>query len=431
MSMAVHIDRRVCLRSTCALLGLPLLEAMRPRLFAGEPTSVATSPKPRLLFIDEIGNGVDNARWYPTKLGREWEITETLRPLEPFRDQITILSGLRQTHDDNGHLAADTFLTGAKATNNAVSVDQVAAEHLGRDVQFPSLVLGPGGTGTQKWARTLSYDRKRRPIPSISDVSSLFQKLFVASTDDAIREAEARIDRNESILDGLEAQTAALQKKISKEDARQVEAYLDSVREMERQIARDRAWLHKAPPDVDRASFVAAQGRGGRQPPMYELTRLALLTERSRVGTLMFTSGLGSVHGNTHHRGQKENLDIVAARDLEAVKQFANFVAALQKSPVGDGTLLDYTCIMFGSHMNNGTGWAQGFPFKSTFDSHSVRNLPILLVGGRKLGVKQGQHLLFPNEKTTLSRLFVEMLKFGGIPEPTFNGEEQGISELS
>ena len=151
-AMANQIDRRTYLRGVCALLGLPLLEAMRPRLFAGDPTSVATSPKPRLLFIDEIGNGVDNARWYPTKLGREWEITETLRPLEPFRDHITILSGLRQTHDDNGHLAADTFLTGAKATNNAVSVDQVAAEHLGRDVQFPSLVLGPGGTGTQKWA---------------------------------------------------------------------------------------------------------------------------------------------------------------------------------------------------------------------------------------------------------------------------------------
>lgn len=103
----------------------------------------------------------------------------------------------------------------------------------------------------------------------------------------------------------------------------------------------------------------------------------------------------------------------------------------MQATPVGEGTLLDYSSILFGSHMNNGTGWEQGFPFKSTFDSHSVRNLPILLVGGRKLGVKQGQHLLFPDEKTTLSRLFVEMLKCGGAPKPVFNGIEQGISELS
>lgn len=425
------INRRTCLRGTCALLGLPLLEAMRPRLFANEPKSPGASPKPRLLFIDEIGNGVDNERWYPTKLGRDWEITETLKPLAPFRDHVTVLSGLRQTHDDNGHLMADTFLTGAKATSNAVSVDQVAAEHLGRDVQFPSLVLGPGGTGTQKWASTLSYDRKGRPIPSISDVGDLFQKLFVAPNEAAIREAEARIKRNESILDGLETQIETLRKKISKEDGRQVEAYLDAVREMEQQIARDRAWLTKAPPEVDKASFVAAQGRGGRQPPMYELTRLALLTERSRVGTLMFTSGLGSVHGNTHHKGLKANLDVVAARDLTAVKQFATFLESMKATPVGEGTLLDYTCIMFGSHMNNGTGWGQGFPFKSTFDSHSVRNLPILLVGGRKLGVKQGQHLLFPDEKTTLSQLFVEMLKIGGIPKPTFNGLDRGISELS
>ena len=428
--MRHQINRRTCLRGTCALLGLPLLEAMLPRLLANDQTAKANVPQPRLLFIDEIGNGVDNVRWYPTKLGREWEITETLRPLEPFRDHMTVLSGLRQTYDDNGHLAADTFLTGAKATNNAVSVDQVAAEHLGRDVQFPSLVLGPGGTGTQKWARTLSYDRKGRPIPSISDAGALFQKLFVAPTDAAIREAEARISRNESILDGLEAQTVALRKSISAEDARQVDAYLDAVREMERQIARDRAWLHKAPPDVDKAAFVAAEKQGG-QPPMYELMRMALLTERSRVGTLMFTSGLGSVHGATHHKGQQSNLDVVAARDLKAVNLFANFVTSMQATPVGDGTLLDYTCILFGSHMNNGTGWAQGFPFKSTFDSHSVRNLPILLVGGRKLGVKQGQHLLFPDEKTTLSRLFVEMLKCGGIPKPTFNGLDQGISELS
>lgn len=428
--MAVPMDRRVCLRSTCALLGLPLLEAMRPRVFAGEPTSVATVPQPRLLFIDEIGNGVDNVRWYPTKLGRDWEMTETLRPLEPFRDHMTVLSGLRQTYDDNGHLAADTFLTGAKATSNTVSVDQVAAEHLGKDVQFPSLVLGPGGTGTVKWSSTLSYDRKGRPIPSISDAGALFQKLFVAPTDAAVREAEARISRNESILDGLEAQTVALRKSISAEDARQVDAYLDAVREMELQIARDRAWLHKSPPDVDKAAFAAAE-KQGRQPPMYELMRMALLTERSRVGTLMFTSGLGSAHGATHHKGQQSNLDVVAARDLKAVKLFASFVASMQATPVGDGTLLDYTCILFGSHMNNGTGWAQGFPFKSTFDTHSVRNLPILLVGGRKLGVKQGQHLLFPDEKTTLSRLFVEMLKMGGIPKPTFNGLEQGISELS
>jgi len=428
--MAITIDRRTCLRGACALLGLPLLEAMRPRSFAGEPPSTA-SPRPRLLFIDEIGNGVDNVRWYPTKLGRDWEITETLRPLEPFRDQITVLSGLRQTHDANGHLAADTFLTGAKATENAVSVDQVAAEHLGRDVQYPSLVLGPGGAGTQKKARTLSFDRKGRPIPSISDTEELFRKLFVAPTDTAVREAEARIARNESILDGLEAQTAALQRRISQEDARQVDAYLDAVRDMERQIARDRAWLRKSPPDVDKESFVAAQEAGGRQAAKYELTRLALLTERSRVATLMLTYWLGSVHSNTHHRGLKKNLDIVAERDLKAVKQFASFVESMQATPVGDGSLLDYTCIMFGSHMNNGTGWGQGFPFKSTFDSHSVRNLPILLVGGRKLGVKQGQHLLFPEEKTTMSQLFVEMLKIGGVAEPTFNGLDKGIPDLT
>lgn len=222
-----------------------------------------------------------------------------------------------------------------------------------------------------------------------------------------------------------------MQKRISKEDGRQVEAYLDAVRDMERQIARDRAWLRQAPPDVDEASFLAAKDRGGKQSPMYELTRLALLTERSRVATLMFTHHLGSVHANTHHRGLKKNLDIVFERDLKALQQFATFVESLQETPVGDGSLLDYTCIMFGSHMNNGTGWGQGFPFKSTFDSHSVRNLPILLVGGRKLGVKQGQHLLLPEEKTTMSQLFVEMLKIGGVAEPTFNGLNKGIPELT
>jgi hypothetical protein len=428
--MARRIDRRTCLRGTCAALGLPLLEAMVSHRAAAAGPSAARGPRPRLLFIDEIGNGVDNDRWYPTRLGRDWEITETLRPLAPFRDQVTVLSGLRQTHDDNGHLSADTFLTGARATANAVSVDQVAAEHLGRDVQFPSLTLGPGGTGTQQDARTLSYDRKGRPIPSVGNAGSLFQKLFVPPAESAIREAEARLSRNESILDGLEAQTVALRRKISRDDARQVDDYLDAVREMERQIARDRAWLQQPPPDVDMASFAAARERGGRHAPMYELVRLALLTERTRVATLMFTSGLGSVHANTHHRGQKKNLDIVAARDLEAMEKFARFVASLQETPVADGTLLDHTCILFGSHMNNGTGWGQGFPFKSTFDSHSVRNLPILLVGGRRLGVRQGQHLLFPEEKTTLSSLFVSMLEFAGMPAATFNGVERGLPDL-
>ena len=237
--MPTNIDRRTTLRGVCALLGLPLLESMCPRVLADEKDP--GKPKPRLLFIDEIGNGVDNARWYPKKVGRDWEITETLKPLEPFRENITILSGLRQTHDANGHLAADTFLTGAKATANTVSVDQVAAKQLGRDVQYPSLVLGPGGTGTQQNARTLSFDQKGRPIPSLNNPETLFQKLFVAPTPAAIEEAEVRIARNESILDGLETQTKMLQRKISKKDASQVEAYLDAIRDMERQIARDRA----------------------------------------------------------------------------------------------------------------------------------------------------------------------------------------------
>jgi len=99
----------------------------------------------------------------------------------------------------------------------------------------------------------------------------------------------------------------------------------------------------------------------------------------------------------------------------------------MRATPVGDGSLLDDTCVMFGSHMNNVTGWDQGFPFKSTFHSHSVRNLPILLVRGSKLGIKQSQHLLFPNEETTLSQLFVEMLRIGGVPEPAFNGLDKGI----
>ncbi len=146
------LSRRQAIKGGCAAIALPMLEAM----VSGSPGTGAAKAKPRMVFI-YFASGVVNEEWYPRETGKKYKLSPTLRALEPHRDQLSILSGLRHEYDFNGHSAADTWLTADNpAGNNSISLDQLAAPHLGRDVRFPSLQLCvQSGTGGIRLTLTL------------------------------------------------------------------------------------------------------------------------------------------------------------------------------------------------------------------------------------------------------------------------------------
>ena len=90
------LPRRTFLRGVGTALALPMLDAMVPALSAK-----SVKPTPRLGFV-YVSNGVILEQWVPTKVGTDFDLPPILKPLEPLRDQLNVLTGL-------AHLQADTF----------------------------------------------------------------------------------------------------------------------------------------------------------------------------------------------------------------------------------------------------------------------------------------------------------------------------------
>ncbi len=413
------LSRRQVIKGGCAALALPLLEAMIPR----STRAAETRPHARMVFV-YFASGVANEEWYPRDTGKKYTLSPTLRALEPHRDEITILSGLRHEYDFNGHSAADTWLTADNPEGaNSISIDQMVAPHLGRDVRFPSLQLSErSGTGAKRLTHTLSFNERGTPLPAQADPRQIFNRLFVAPDAASIAEAERRLASRRSILDDLQAEVAARRRSRGSGDSQRLTEYLESIREVEQAIAREESWLRKPKPEAD-AAFLEA--KRGRIPIMYELIHLALKTDSTRVVTYLSSREITRVHEDTHHGGNPEKLAKVAASDRQQVGHFAEFLTRLKKTPDTGGNLLDNTMIVFGSGMNNGEGFSNGT------GSHGVRKIPLLFAGGRNFGIRNGQHLMFPDDRTLFGQVFTTMLQRADLCGGRFKRYENGLPGLS
>ncbi len=413
------MSRRQALKGGCAALALPMLEAM----VSGSPNTGAARARPRMVFI-YFASGVVNEEWYPRQTGRNYTFSPTLRALEPHRDQLSILSGLRHEYDFNGHSAADTWLTADNpAGNNSISIDQLAASHLGRDVRFPSLQLSvQSGTGAKRLTHTLSFNERGTPLPAQADPRQIFNRLFVAPDAASMAEAARRLASRRSILDDLQGEVAAIRRSLGAVDSRRLTEYLESIREVEQAIVREEAWLRNPRPEVD-AAFL--ENIRGRIPATYELIHLALKTDSTRVITYLSSREITRVHGDTHHGGDPAKLARVAESDRQQVRFFAEFLNRLKNAPDAGGNLLDNTMIVFGSGMNNGENFLNGT------GSHGVRKIPLLFAGGRNFGIRHGQHLMFPDDRTLFGRVFTTMLQRADICGGRFKRFEAGLPGLS
>jgi hypothetical protein len=433
MITKMHLPRRTFLKGVGATIALPFLDSMVPALTALSKTAAAPV---RRLGIFYVPNGMAMKYWVPQAEGTAFELPRTLQSLAPYRDQVTVLTGLvsrcayplpGEGGGDHARSAA-TFLTGVhiKRTSAAdvqagVSADQIAAQHLAEHTQLASLelalesveLLGAcDGTYACAYSNTIAWRSPSTPLPMEPDPRAVFERLFgtAASTDPAARLARVRRDR--SILDSVSEKAERLQLRLPASDRTKLTEYLDAVRDVERRI-------QKAEEQSGREVLVVDQPAGipgdfaEHAKLMMDLLALAYQSDMTRVATFMIAREVSSRpypeigvsdshHPLSHHENDPAKLDRLGQINLHHVKQFAHLVEKLKATPDGDGSLLDHSMLVYGAGISDS-------------NTHFHDNLPIVLVGGAAGGLKGGRHIRYPKE-VPLTNLWLTVLDKMGVP---------------
>jgi hypothetical protein len=444
------ISRRTMLRGMGVAVALPLLEAMVPALTAVAQT--AASPARRYGFF-YMPNGVamnhtNTNYWKPVTVGTDFEMSQILKPLEPFRDRLTVVSGLHNRPaeslgDGNGDHTRSTgsWLTGVhiKRTEGSdlragVSVDQLIASQAKKDTPLPSLELAilpnsvTGGCDTGyscAYGTTLAWASPTTPLPTQSSPRLVFEQLFGDGGPASAQVAAARTKN--SILDSAIQEMASLRASLGPADRSTVSDYLDVLREVERRIQQTEARNAQSPlPDYERPGIGVPERFDDHARLMFDLQHLAFQADITRVTTFMYGAeqrarmypeiGLNeSHHSMSHHGDNPDNLAKYAKLCTWHVDLFASLVDKMKNTPDGDGSLLDHSLLMIGGGMSNG-------------NIHSHLDVPIALVGGAG-GLKGNRHIATPMG-TPLSNLMVSIVEGAGIPIDSF-GDSTGAVDLN
>jgi hypothetical protein len=438
-----HLSRRTFLRGTGAIVALPFLDAMAP---AQTPIrQSAASPKTRLGCF-YVPHGATMDKWTPGATGTGFEFTEILKPLEPFRDHVNIVSGLAHPYvagaggadvsaGANHTRAAAVFLTGAVPERGAqahlgVSVDQRAAAAIGQDTPLPSLelsieeaVLACEAAFSCAYRNSISWKSPTDPLPMQNNPRLVFEKLF--GDGDSTAERHARREESRSLLDSVTGQVATLQTDLGANDRRRLTQYLDDVREVERRIQRAEASVRDdlQLPDVPDGVPGTFQDH---LKLLMDLQLVAFQADITRVSTLMFARELSGAtypetdirdpfHNLSHHSNDRGNMDRFARLNTYHMTKFAYFVERLKALPDGDGSLLDHSLVLYGSSLSDG-------------NQHNFSPLPIVLAGHASGQLKGGRHLQFPKD-TKMSNLLAAMLNKLNVPTEKF-GDGTGVLDL-
>jgi Protein of unknown function (DUF1552) len=408
-----HLSRRTLLKGAGASIALPLLDAMIPAGTAMAQTAAAA--KPRLGFV-YFPHGALQDEWQPTKIGRDFEFPFLLKPLEPFREHLTVISGLRNKGGEGGTphgYTEETWLSCVLprsrdvAKGRGVTVDQIAARFLGKNTTVPSLELcgEPGGN--------ISYRTPTQPLPMESNPRKVFYTMF--GQGDTQRDRTAILKSTDSLLDYVKESTAGLNKKLDASDRSRVSDYLDSVREIEIRVQKLEASTASLV-DLPDAPLGAPEDFGEHLDIQFEMIALALQTNRTNVVSMRMVKeasmrvykNLGiseAFHPTSHWGGFPERIANLRLIQNYHTAVFAKFAERLKNMPDGNGSMLDHSIILFGSNMANS-------------DAHNADPLPQMLVG-RGGGIRGGQHLHYPQD-TPHANLLVTILDRAGVPAEDF-----------
>ena len=422
----MKLHRRRFLRAAGVSLALPWLDGFS-RVRA---SAAADKPRQRMVCIcAPLGLHSDN--FIPKQTGKNYALSPYLELFKDHRHDFTIISGLSHAGMSSGfaHQATASFLTGVPGAGrpgfrNAISLDQFAADHIGGQTRFPSLILSGESLG-------LSWTRTGAQIPAENSPSRLFGRLFLDGSPDEVEAQVRRLQDNQSILDDVRAQAAALRSDLGGGDRDKLDEYLTSVRELERRMVENEAWCKKPKPKVDVEPPKDIANRAdliGRTRLLFDLAHLALQNDSTRLITIMLGGStyvppipgvnLGH-HDLSHHGKDPGKLDQLKIIELEVLKTVRDLLAKLKQNQEAEASLLDRTTVFLGSNLGDAS-------------SHSVKNLPVLLAGG---GFRHGQHLPFdPDDPPPLCNLYVSMLQRLGIAADRFGtstGTLTGLEAVS
>jgi hypothetical protein len=422
-----HLSRRTVLRGLGTSIALPLLDAMNPAATAFAQTAAGKTPK-RLAFIG-FPHGAIMSAWSPEQSGTDYEMSPILTPLEPYRRNMTIVSGLRnapaESPEPHGYIERtwlscvapwDAGVTGPEA---GVTADQFAVPHIGLETRLPSLELTTAQTGAQ-----LSWRTPKQSLPQEGNPRAVFYKLFGQGDTEA--ERAAILAETGSILDRVTDQAKRLQSSLGLEDRVVVRDYLESVREIERrvQMATEQDMSHLEIPDapVGRPNDITTHFE-----MMFDLMALAYQADLTRIMTFSMDreasmrtyTNLGiseAFHPLSHHGNNPDSLAKLIQIQTYHTEVFANFVKRLAETPEGDGTVLDHSTILFGSNMSNS-------------DRHNNDPLPAAILGHADGRIKGGQHLHYPQD-SKFSNLLITLFDRNDIPVESIGDSDGPLAEV-
>lgn len=418
--MHPSLSRRTFLKASGVSLALPLLETMN----STSASEIADPPRRMVLICTTLGLHAPSL--FPATPGSDYEQSEYLEILKDHADDFTLFSGLSH-EDQNGrqpHSCEMTWLTAARnpgldGFRNSISVDQVAAEHIGNATRFPSLVLS---TDT---AMSQSYTRSGVMIPAEARPSQLFARMFLQGAPDAVQWQKRNLADGRSILDELLDQTRALQQTASATDRRRLDEYFESIRIAEQDLAASQQWLDTPKPTIDAEQPTDIPERSdliGRTRLMMNMIPLIVQSDSSRVISLVIqdhqvvpqVAGVSlDQHNLSHHGRDDAKIEQLKRIETELIGCFSGLLGRLKQKREADSTMLDNTTLLFGSNLGNA-------------NAHDWHNLPILLAGG---GYAHGRYVAHESDDNTpLCNLFVTMLQYAGVETDNFATSSGALS---
>ena len=455
-----QLSRRQTLRGLGATLALPFLEAMRP--LHGQTASSGDPVRMACLFMP---NGVRPDKWTPSGKGKSFKLSPILSPLESVKEYLTVISGLtnQPSHKGDGHyyktagwLTCSTIAntTGSDISANGVSIDQLAAQAIGKNTKLPSMELGtsPISSGidrnvnlTRLYGSHISWKKPDVPLPCEINPQSAFDRLFRK-----VERAKNGQSLDQSVIDIVLDDANSLKRKLGSEDKHKLEQYLESVREVERRIENEAKQIgsgqnisENAAKELAALNQRISSAMGGRKKGlssvqridhtehtrlMLDLIALAFWTDSTRVATFMFGNAVssksfsfldgvsGGHHSISHHKGNENQLAQYEKINIWHSAQLAYLLEKMKNLPEGNANVLDNSMVLFGSGIRDG-------------NAHATKDIPTILAGRANGQLKTGRHLEAAQD-SPLASLYVGMMKRLGVPSQTIGNSKRELRGL-
>jgi len=430
--MPTKLDRRAFLQGLGgAALALPVLDAMGTEVTDKTPRRFCALYTANGMSLPQKQHGIDEWSWFPTaEKDGAFAFGKSTEPLAPFRKHVSFLGGLHHPSGPKAdpHVCSDMWLTGAPLHNpkpgtyNSAGLDQVVALHTKQFCRQPSLVLSiDAGTGFLSRTGTISYSLEGRPIPAENNPRRIFNRLFRGDRESIQAERE-KLQRQIKLVDAVAASAKTLNKELGKSDRERMDQYLTSLNEVESRLIASEKWIDVPLKKQDHSHLKLDATSEGEKPAdfyqtMFDLIALAFDADITRSVVFMLNRedgmgisdtfpiklGLGHTHHNLSHATDKVGQLAFAKYDRFLSEQVAHFLGRLTKYQDRDGSVLDNTIVLFGSGAST---------------THYPKNLPTLVAGGSKMGLKHGSY--WRKDDARMSNLYLSILRSLDIQQESF-----------